>query len=105
MAPATAAASLLAQLGLSDEAPPAYDPVPYFWSDQFGHKIQYVGAHGPTDRVTVEAPQPAQGTPGPGLCVTWHDEQGVRTAWLGVDRMRELIAARRSVGAVPAPVG
>jgi 3-phenylpropionate/trans-cinnamate dioxygenase ferredoxin reductase subunit len=23
----------------------AYDPVPYFWSEQFGHMVQYVGHH------------------------------------------------------------
>jgi 3-phenylpropionate/trans-cinnamate dioxygenase ferredoxin reductase component len=28
-----------------------YDPVPYFWSEQFGRMIQYVGYHGGADRV------------------------------------------------------
>jgi 3-phenylpropionate/trans-cinnamate dioxygenase ferredoxin reductase component len=27
----------------------AYDPVPYFWSEQFGRMIQYVGFHGAAD--------------------------------------------------------
>ena len=27
-----------------------YDPVPYFWSDQFGHTLQYVGHRSETDR-------------------------------------------------------
>ena len=27
-----------------------YDPVPYFWSDQFGHTIQYLGHRGDGDR-------------------------------------------------------
>jgi hypothetical protein len=34
--PAVAVASLLAE----GDTGPAYDPVPYFWSDQFGHKLQ-----------------------------------------------------------------
>jgi 3-phenylpropionate/trans-cinnamate dioxygenase ferredoxin reductase subunit len=28
-----------------------YDPVPYFWSEQFGRMVQYVGYHGPADRL------------------------------------------------------
>jgi 3-phenylpropionate/trans-cinnamate dioxygenase ferredoxin reductase component len=28
-----------------------YDPVPYFWSEQFGRMVQYVGHHGPADRL------------------------------------------------------
>jgi NADPH-dependent 2,4-dienoyl-CoA reductase/sulfur reductase-like enzyme len=38
-APDTAAATLL-----GEEA--VYDPVPYFWSDQFGRMVQYAGHHG-----------------------------------------------------------
>ncbi|NUP31187.1 MAG: oxidoreductase [Streptomycetaceae bacterium] len=34
----------------------AYDPVPYFWSDQFGRMIQYVGHHGPDDELVVRGP-------------------------------------------------
>jgi NADPH-dependent 2,4-dienoyl-CoA reductase/sulfur reductase-like enzyme len=28
-----------------------YDPVPYFWSEQFGRMVQYVGWHGGADRL------------------------------------------------------
>ena len=28
-----------------------HDPVPYFWSDQLGHTLQYVGRHTETDRL------------------------------------------------------
>ena len=46
--PAVAAAALLtAGLGERD----THDPVPYFWSDQFGHKIQYSGRHADGDRL------------------------------------------------------
>ena len=45
-APATVAANLL---GAAD----AYDPVPYFWSEQFGRMIQYVGFHGAADRMIL----------------------------------------------------
>jgi len=29
----------------------AYDPVPYFWSEQFGRMVQYSGYHGDADRL------------------------------------------------------
>ncbi|MEP7023735.1 MAG: oxidoreductase C-terminal domain-containing protein, partial [Actinomycetota bacterium] len=28
-----------------------YDPVPYFWSEQFGRMVQYVGLHSPADQL------------------------------------------------------
>ena len=45
---AAAAAGLLQ----GDAAPP-YSPVPYFWSDQYDAKIQYVGHAEPGDPVRV----------------------------------------------------
>lgn len=45
-APAVLAGNLL---GGTD----AYDPVPYFWSEQFGRMIQYVGFHGAADRMIL----------------------------------------------------
>jgi NADPH-dependent 2,4-dienoyl-CoA reductase/sulfur reductase-like enzyme len=38
---------------LEGDAAPPYEPVPYFWSDQYGTKIQYVGHAAPTDEVEV----------------------------------------------------
>ncbi|MBA3743569.1 FAD-dependent oxidoreductase [Sporichthya sp.] len=46
--PGVAVAALLAP-GLG-ETPP-HDPVPYFWSDQLGHKLQYVGRHTESDQL------------------------------------------------------
>lgn len=43
-APAVAAANVL---GGSTE----YDPVPYFWSEQFGRMVQYAGWHGGAERL------------------------------------------------------
>lgn len=97
-APAVAAAALLA--GRTGEtALPVHDPVPYFWSDQFGHKVQYVGHHSPTDRVEWE---PADGSGNP-ACARWFDSENRLTAWLGVDRMRESAKARAAVGTKAAP--
>jgi 3-phenylpropionate/trans-cinnamate dioxygenase ferredoxin reductase subunit len=30
-----------------------YDPVPYFWSEQFGRMVQYAGYHGGADRLIM----------------------------------------------------
>jgi NADPH-dependent 2,4-dienoyl-CoA reductase/sulfur reductase-like enzyme len=50
---ALAAKNLLATMG--GEEPQAYAPVPFFWSDQLGHRIQFVGrgSAGPDTAVTV----------------------------------------------------
>jgi NADPH-dependent 2,4-dienoyl-CoA reductase/sulfur reductase-like enzyme len=38
---------------LHGDAAPAYDPIPYFWSDQYDVKIQYVGHATGNDEVVV----------------------------------------------------
>ncbi|MDA8341120.1 MAG: NAD(P)/FAD-dependent oxidoreductase, partial [Actinomycetota bacterium] len=45
----TAARNLLA----GSASATAYEPVPFFWSDQYGVKIQVVGRPDPTDEVVV----------------------------------------------------
>jgi NADPH-dependent 2,4-dienoyl-CoA reductase/sulfur reductase-like enzyme len=52
-APAVLAGNLL---GGTD----AYDPVPYFWSEQFGRMIQYVGFHGGADRMILRGDPTAE---------------------------------------------
>lgn len=46
-----AADAVSALLTPDSEEEPAPDPIPYFWSDQFGHKVQYAGWHTPDDSV------------------------------------------------------
>jgi NADPH-dependent 2,4-dienoyl-CoA reductase/sulfur reductase-like enzyme len=50
---ALAAGNLLATA--RDEAPTAYAPVPFFWSDQYDHRVQFLGRAGPDDEVRVVA--------------------------------------------------
>jgi 3-phenylpropionate/trans-cinnamate dioxygenase ferredoxin reductase subunit len=85
-APEVAAANIL---GGSTE----YDPVPYFWSEQFGRMVQYVGWHGAADRLIL------RGDP---AAAKW------AAAWLAGDRLvaaltvglpRDLIQARRLIEA------
>jgi 3-phenylpropionate/trans-cinnamate dioxygenase ferredoxin reductase subunit len=88
LGPTVAVANLLA----GDAGGPVYDPVPYFWSDQFGHKLQYVGAHDDEDRVVFRRPSGAAW-----WAALWLDPADRLTAALTVDRPREMIAARRMI--------
>ncbi|WP_166133036.1 NAD(P)/FAD-dependent oxidoreductase [Nocardioides ochotonae] len=71
---------------------PEHDPVPYFWSDQFGRKLQYVGAHLPDDTLDLR-----RGPDGTLARATW-SRDGVLTAWLGVDASKDLVKARAATG-------
>ncbi|MFD4725895.1 NAD(P)/FAD-dependent oxidoreductase [Streptomyces seoulensis] len=85
--PRTVAADIL-----GEEAAP-YDPVPYFWSEQFGRFVQYVGHHAAADR-TVWRGDPAD----PAWTVCWLRE-GRLVALLAVGRPRDLAQGRRLIEA------
>ncbi|MFI6446453.1 NAD(P)/FAD-dependent oxidoreductase [Kitasatospora sp. NPDC050543] len=81
---AAAAAALL-----GSDAP--YDPVPYFWSEQFGRMVQYAGRHTAQDRMLWRgSPDDASWT------VLWLRGTELR-ALLTVDRPRDLTQGRRLV--------
>jgi 3-phenylpropionate/trans-cinnamate dioxygenase ferredoxin reductase component len=69
-----------------------HDPIPYFWSDQFGHKLQYVGKHNELSRSVVR-----RGSVDRGWTVCWYDADLRLSAVLSVDRMRESVKARRLI--------
>lgn len=67
----------------------AYDPVPYFWSHQFGHTVQYLGRHKERDRIDFHG-DPDGGT-------SWTAEwsrDGRRTALVAIDDPRAIRRAR-----------
>jgi hypothetical protein len=100
--PAVAVAALLTAGGADSAlAIKPHDPVPYFWSDQFGHRLQYVGQHDPASTPIWREPGD-----GKGWSAAWLDTSGLLTAALTVDRPRDLLAARRAItaGATPDPV-
>jgi NADPH-dependent 2,4-dienoyl-CoA reductase/sulfur reductase-like enzyme len=74
-----------------------YDPVPYFWSEQFGRMVQYVGHHEREDRLVWRGDPAAErwaacwvsGTPGPDRLV----------AVLTVGRPRDMLQGRRLIEA------
>jgi NADPH-dependent 2,4-dienoyl-CoA reductase/sulfur reductase-like enzyme len=73
----------------------AYDPVPYFWSEQFGRYVQYAGHHTTGDRLLW------RGTPDDAAwSVCWLREgeaDGALVAVLAVDRPRDLTQGRRLI--------
>ncbi|WP_256361804.1 NAD(P)/FAD-dependent oxidoreductase [Streptomyces sp. TRM70350] len=85
--PRTVAANIIG------EAPAVYDPVPYFWSEQFGRFVQYAGHHASAD-ATVWRGDPA----GPAWSVCWL-RGGRLVALLAVGRPRDLAQGRRLIEA------
>jgi 3-phenylpropionate/trans-cinnamate dioxygenase ferredoxin reductase subunit len=78
----------------------AYDPVPYFWSEQFGRMVQYAGYHGDAERLVWRG-DPA----GPAWAACWL-AVGRLVAILTVDRPRDLLQGRRVIAsASPVDVG
>ncbi|WP_435856566.1 NAD(P)/FAD-dependent oxidoreductase [Streptomyces mutomycini] len=78
---------------LAGGAAGTYDPVPYFWSEQFGRFVQYAGRHAGADTLLW------RGDPGdPSWTVCWL-RQGVLVAVLAVSRPRDLAQGRRLVEA------
>ncbi|WP_030756554.1 NAD(P)/FAD-dependent oxidoreductase [Streptomyces griseus] len=85
--PRTVAADIL------DAAPAPYDPVPYFWSEQFGRFVQYAGHHAGADAL-VRRGDPA----GASWSVLWL-RAGVPVALLAVGRPRDLAQGRKLIEA------
>ncbi|MEV0616015.1 FAD-dependent oxidoreductase [Nonomuraea sp. NPDC050404] len=83
-APEVAAASLL-----GEEA--VYDPVPYFWSEQFGHMMQYTGHHPAGERLIY------RGDPEGKWSAVWLTADDVVAAVLAVDRPRDYVQGRRII--------
>ncbi|WP_225633547.1 NAD(P)/FAD-dependent oxidoreductase [Streptomyces solaniscabiei] len=89
--PRTVAADIVG--AAAGEAPPVYDPVPYFWSEQFGRFVQYAGHHTSADS-TLWRGDPS----GPAWTVCWlRDERLI--ALLAVGRPRDLAQGRRLIEA------
>jgi 3-phenylpropionate/trans-cinnamate dioxygenase ferredoxin reductase subunit len=88
-APAVVAANLL---GGTD----TYDPVPYFWSEQFGRMIQYVGFHGGADRMMLRGDPAARQ-----WSVCWLAGD-LLVALLAVNSPRDQLQARRVIQAAAA---
>ncbi|MFI9771603.1 NAD(P)/FAD-dependent oxidoreductase [Streptomyces sp. NPDC052415] len=70
-----------------------HDPVPYFWSEQFGRMVQYTGAHQGADQVVLRgSPEDTE------WAVLWLAGDRL-LAILTVNRPRDLVQARRALTA------
>ncbi|MEV6264164.1 FAD-dependent oxidoreductase [Streptomyces sp. NPDC051784] len=78
---------------LADGVARTYDPVPYFWSEQFGRFVQYAGHHAAADTLLWRG-DPAD----PSWTVCWL-RQGVLVALLAVSRPRDLAQGRKLIEA------
>ncbi|WP_263632182.1 NAD(P)/FAD-dependent oxidoreductase [Streptomyces sp. 8L] len=78
---------------IAGESQERYDPVPYFWSEQFGRFVQYAGHHNGADRL-VERGDPA----GAAWSAVWLRD-GVLVALLAVGRPRDLAQGRKLIEA------
>ena len=89
--PRTVAANIIGET--TGEPPAVYDPVPYFWSEQFGRFVQYAGHHTAADTTLW------RGDPhGPAWSVCWLRESRL-VALLAVGRPRDLAQGRRLIEA------
>jgi 3-phenylpropionate/trans-cinnamate dioxygenase ferredoxin reductase subunit len=106
--PTVAAATLLSAAGLGGGGDPAdepaiYDPVPYFWSEQFGRMVQFGGVSGADDalvwRGDPDAPVPADARRAPGWSAGWFAPDGSLRALVTVSRPMDMAPARRLMAA------
>ncbi|MGW7367660.1 NAD(P)/FAD-dependent oxidoreductase [Streptomyces sp. NPDC054841] len=93
--PRTVAANVIGNVIGSDtgERPQTYDPVPYFWSEQFGRFVQYAGHHAGAGTLVWRG-DPAEAS----WSVLWLRD-GVLVAVLAVGRPRDLAQGRRLIEA------
>jgi NADPH-dependent 2,4-dienoyl-CoA reductase/sulfur reductase-like enzyme len=84
---AAAAHNLLAAAGGSDQTP--YAPVPFFWSDQAPHRIQFLGRGGDEDETEVVV-----GTPEDGRFLALFGRHGRLRGALGVNAPRLVMPYR-----------
>ncbi|MEU2430081.1 FAD-dependent oxidoreductase [Streptomyces sp. NPDC007861] len=93
--PRTVAADVVAgEAGRPPAVPAVYDPVPYFWSEQFGRFVQYAGHHEGAGTL-VRRGDPAAGS---AWSVLWLRD-GVLVALLAVGRPRDLAQGRKLIEA------
>jgi NADPH-dependent 2,4-dienoyl-CoA reductase/sulfur reductase-like enzyme len=89
--PRTVAANIIGEA--TGEPLAVYDPVPYFWSEQFGRFVQYAGHHTSADTTRW------RGDPsGPAWSVCWLRESRL-VGLLAVGRPRDMAQGRRLIEA------
>jgi NADPH-dependent 2,4-dienoyl-CoA reductase/sulfur reductase-like enzyme len=70
---------------------------PYFWSDQYGARIQFAGRRRDGDTVRITEGELSDGAPAEGGFLARYERDGRTTAVLAVDRPRPFMRARREL--------
>ncbi|MGW2934618.1 NAD(P)/FAD-dependent oxidoreductase [Streptomyces sp. NPDC001156] len=90
----TAAAAVLDRTIRSEPPRLSFDPVPYFWSDQFGCKLQFAGVASGSDSVVWRGDHGTRSR-----SAAWVDGTGRMTALLTINAPAEMAAGRRALAA------
>ncbi|MFE9441796.1 NAD(P)/FAD-dependent oxidoreductase [Streptomyces sp. NPDC006602] len=80
--------------------------LPYFWSDQYGARIQFAGRRRDGDTVRIAEGELTDGAPAEGGFLALYERDGRTNAVLSVDRPRPFMRARRELvrgGSRPQP--
>ncbi|MFF3349909.1 NAD(P)/FAD-dependent oxidoreductase [Streptomyces sp. NPDC002779] len=72
--------------------------LPYFWSDQYGARIQFAGHRRDGDTVRIAEGALSDGAPAEGGFLAVYERDGRTTAVLAVDRPRPFMRLRRELG-------
>ena len=78
---------------LEGDSAPAFAPVPYFWSDQFGLKVQFVGETVPGDEVSL-----VEGSFDDERFLVAYGRAGRLVGALGIRRPARVMAMQRMIG-------
>jgi hypothetical protein len=81
---------------LGAAAPPP--PLPYFWSDQYGARIQFAGSRQPEDEVRI-----VEGDPADRSFLAVYERAGQAVAVLGMNQPRLFTRWRRQLRAAAVP--
>ncbi|AQS72327.1 FAD-dependent oxidoreductase [Streptomyces pactum] len=71
--------------------------LPYFWSDQYGARLQFAGRRREGDTVRIVEGETADGVPADDGFLARYERDGRTTAVLSVDRPRAFMRARREL--------
>lgn len=78
--------------------------LPYFWSDQYGARIQFAGQRSESDTVRIAEGAIEDGGPGQGGLLALYERNGRTTAVLSIDRPHPFMRARRELARSADPV-
>ncbi|MFD7681235.1 NAD(P)/FAD-dependent oxidoreductase [Streptomyces sp. NPDC060187] len=97
--PRAAVASLLAGRTVESAR-----PLPYFWSDQYGARIQFAGRRHPADTVRIVEGDLDDGAPAADGVLALYERGDRTTAVLSVNRPRPFLRVRRELARAADPV-